>query len=244
MRQSRATGFSALGHNFQGDGKPDVGDDGNDDGDNGKGDDEWRPLEGENADLFDAGDGSSEEEDEGSEYEEEEDEGNDGEPKTKKRRKSHGSNEGANKNKKKKRTSKTGKRKLVKGSIGSRPAYNSDDSEAWDEEAEEDDDDEGAGRKKIKRLTKVHDDGDYKTYKRRVENYEKNRVKSKEKDVEFEGDSGGGNLKVPGELWAKLYPYQRTGVRWLWELHQQVRNGRKGGNGEMGVGDEEGWDVH
>ena len=112
------------------------------------------------------------------------------------------------------------KRKLVKGSVGSRPAFNPDDSDAWDEE--EDSDSDESSPKKIKRLPKVYDDGDYQSYKKRVASYEKNRVKTKEKDVEFEGDSGGGNLKVPGDLWVKLYPYQRTGVRWLWELHQQV----------------------
>ena len=126
----------------------------------------------------------------------------------------------SNDGKVKKKTSKTGKkRKLVKGSVGMRPTYN--ENESWID-SDEDDDDEESNRKKIKRLPKVYDDGDYKSFKRRMEKYEKTRVKSKDKDVEFEGDSGGGNLKVPGELWTKLYPYQRTGVRWLWELHQQV----------------------
>ena len=26
-------------------------------------------------------------------------------------------------------------------------------------------------------------------------------------------------LSVPDHLWKELYPYQRTGVKWLWELH-------------------------
>ena len=219
LRHSRATGFAKLGHNFDGDGQPDAGDDGND---NEAGDDEWRPFSGGEKDgLFDAEDASSSDDgDEGSGEEEDIDEigDEDGEPKAKRARKGEGVA------KKKKTSTKSGKRKLVKGSIGSRPVYQADDSEGWkDSDEEEEDDDDEVSPKKIKRLAKVHDDGDYKTYKKRVEKYKETRVKSKQKDVEFEGEGGGGNLKVPGETWAKLYPYQRTGVRWLWELHQQVR---------------------
>ncbi|ETE58895.1 DNA excision repair protein ERCC-6 [Ophiophagus hannah] len=52
---------------------------------------------------------------------------------------------------------------------------------------------------------------------------------SDESDAEFlEG------FKVPGSLFKKLYKYQQTGVRWLWELHCQQVGGILGD--EMGLG--------
>ncbi len=50
-----------------------------------------------------------------------------------------------------------------------------------------------------------------------------------EQDMEFEG-----GFKVPGSIWKKLYRYQKTGVKWLWELHQQEAGGIVGD--EMGLG--------
>jgi DNA excision repair protein ERCC-6 len=32
-------------------------------------------------------------------------------------------------------------------------------------------------------------------------------------------------LKAPGEVYARLFEYQRVGVKWLWELHQQNAGG-------------------
>ena len=43
-----------------------------------------------------------------------------------------------------------------------------------------------------------------------------------------------GGLRVPSPLWARLFPYQRTGVKWLWELHGQRVGGVVGD--EMGLG--------
>lgn len=37
-----------------------------------------------------------------------------------------------------------------------------------------------------------------------------------------EPDAVFGDLKVPGEIWVRLFKYQQVSVRWLWELHQQV----------------------
>ncbi|KAF7718077.1 Uncharacterized protein PECH_002413 [Penicillium ucsense] len=41
-------------------------------------------------------------------------------------------------------------------------------------------------------------------------------------------------LRVPGDIGRYLFPYQRTGVQWLWELHQQSVGGIIGD--EMGLG--------
>ncbi|KAH7949001.1 hypothetical protein HPB49_004159 [Dermacentor silvarum] len=41
-------------------------------------------------------------------------------------------------------------------------------------------------------------------------------------------------FRVPKVIWSKLYRYQQTGVRWLWELHRQGCGGIVGD--EMGLG--------
>ncbi len=43
-----------------------------------------------------------------------------------------------------------------------------------------------------------------------------------------------GGLRVPGALWGRLFAYQRTGLKWLWELHGQRVGGILGD--EMGLG--------
>ncbi|KAL7551243.1 hypothetical protein ACHAWF_014429 [Thalassiosira exigua] len=43
-----------------------------------------------------------------------------------------------------------------------------------------------------------------------------------------------GGLEVPGWVNDRLFPYQRTGVRWMWELHRQGAGGVVGD--EMGLG--------
>ncbi|CAG9466591.1 unnamed protein product [Pedinophyceae sp. YPF-701] len=48
-------------------------------------------------------------------------------------------------------------------------------------------------------------------------------------DVELEG-----GLRVPGVVYNRLFDYQRTGVKWLWELHSQRAGGILGD--EMGLG--------
>ncbi|KAJ5718763.1 DNA repair protein rhp26 [Penicillium malachiteum] len=42
------------------------------------------------------------------------------------------------------------------------------------------------------------------------------------------------DLKIPGDIAYHLFPYQKTGVQWLWELHQQSIGGIVGD--EMGLG--------
>mmetsp|Transcript_23904 Transcript_23904/g.40058 ORF Transcript_23904/g.40058 Transcript_23904/m.40058 type:complete len:1147 (-) Transcript_23904:25-3465(-) len=48
-------------------------------------------------------------------------------------------------------------------------------------------------------------------------------------DVVFDG-----GLKIPGRIYDKLFDYQRTGVKWMWELHCQNAGGIVGD--EMGLG--------
>ncbi|XP_067394966.1 DNA excision repair protein ERCC-6 [Emydura macquarii macquarii] len=113
-------------------------------------------------------------------------------------------------------------------------------------EAEEDEDffpsseeeeENTAGNRRVKRW---RDDGDEDYYKQRLRRWHKQRLKDKEErrmaeedfdesDAEF--DEG---FKVPGFLFRKLFKYQQTGVRWLWELHCQQAGGILGD--EMGLG--------
>jgi SNF2 family DNA or RNA helicase len=48
-------------------------------------------------------------------------------------------------------------------------------------------------------------------------------------EVEFEG-----GFKLAAATYNKLYDYQKTGVKWLWELHNQKTGGIIGD--EMGLG--------
>lgn len=48
-------------------------------------------------------------------------------------------------------------------------------------------------------------------------------------DVVFDG-----GFKVPGSIYGRLFDYQRTGLKWLWELHGQRAGGIIGD--EMGLG--------
>ncbi|KFZ62302.1 DNA excision repair protein ERCC-6 [Podiceps cristatus] len=92
------------------------------------------------------------------------------------------------------------------------------------------------GKRKVKRW---RDDGDVDSYKQRLRRWQKERLKDKEhriaeelsseSDTEFEE-----GFKVPGFLFKKLFKYQQTGVRWLWELHCQQAGGILGD--EMGLG--------
>ncbi|KAE8591723.1 hypothetical protein XENTR_v10018547 [Xenopus tropicalis] len=86
---------------------------------------------------------------------------------------------------------------------------------------------------------RCRDDGNAQLYKQRLRQWHKQREKEKEEriateesedsDVEF--DEG---FSIPCSIWKKLYKYQQTGVRWLWELHCQQAGGILGD--EMGLG--------
>ena len=99
-----------------------------------------------------------------------------------------------------------------------------------------------------KRKNTMEDDGNNESFDKRVDDWEKKNPKKKLKkkidledkdedydedfecdDVEFEG-----GLKLPAELYEKLYDYQQTGVKWLWELYCQEAGGIIAD--EMGLG--------
>lgn len=113
------------------------------------------------------------------------------------------------------------------------PARESDDnfSPSSGEEAEATEGEGETGRK----VVRCRDDGDEDYYKQRLRRWKKleKHLKleddSEESDAEF--DEG---FKVPGFLFKKLFKYQQTGVRWLWELHCQQAGGILGD--EMGLG--------
>ncbi|XP_039995775.1 DNA excision repair protein ERCC-6 [Xiphias gladius] len=122
---------------------------------------------------------------------------------------------------------------------------------------------EGRGRKKVKKKEdseeeycpessdegenekgkekKCKDDGDVEYYRQRIRRWKRQRLREREEkrergeeltdDSDAEFDEG---FKVPGFLWKKLYKYQQTGVRWMWELHCQQAGGILGD--EMGLG--------
>uniref|UniRef100_A0A061RWX5 DNA excision repair protein ERCC-6 n=2 Tax=Tetraselmis sp. GSL018 TaxID=582737 RepID=A0A061RWX5_9CHLO len=79
-----------------------------------------------------------------------------------------------------------------------------------------------------------YDDEDDDAFDERVELYlddagrEEAEAGSRE-DVEFDG-----GYKIPGTVWERLFEYQKTGVKWLWELHTQKAGGIIGD--EMGLG--------
>ncbi|XP_032347568.1 DNA excision repair protein ERCC-6 isoform X1 [Camelus ferus] len=94
----------------------------------------------------------------------------------------------------------------------------------------------GGGRKVVRR----RDDGDEDYYKQRLRRWNKLRLQDKEKRLTLEEDSEESEaefdegFKMPGFLFKKLFKYQQTGVRWLWELHCQQAGGILGD--EMGLG--------
>ncbi|XP_044069023.1 DNA excision repair protein ERCC-6 isoform X2 [Siniperca chuatsi] len=122
---------------------------------------------------------------------------------------------------------------------------------------------EGKGRKKIKKKEeseeeycpessdeekdekskdkKCKDDGDVEYYRQRIRRWKRQHLREREEkrergeeltdDSDEEFDEG---FKVPGFLWKKLFKYQQTGVRWMWELHCQQAGGILGD--EMGLG--------
>uniref|UniRef100_A0A3P8TLN1 DNA excision repair protein ERCC-6 n=1 Tax=Amphiprion percula TaxID=161767 RepID=A0A3P8TLN1_AMPPE len=102
------------------------------------------------------------------------------------------------------------------------------------ESSDEDEDDNGKAKR-------VKDDGDVEYYRQRIRKWKRQRLREREEkrergeeltdDSDAEFDEG---FKVPGFLWKKLYKYQQTGVRWMWELHCQQAGGILGD--EMGLG--------
>ncbi|KAG0730219.1 DNA excision repair protein ERCC-6 [Chionoecetes opilio] len=100
--------------------------------------------------------------------------------------------------------------------------------------------------KKKQKNMKAKDDGNIAEYMKRIEAWKKERLKKKQDkilkgedlDSEEEEEQGyeqfTGGYKVPLLIWNKLYKYQKTCVRWLWELQSQGCGGILGD--EMGLG--------
>nr|XP_048276833.1 DNA excision repair protein ERCC-6 isoform X1 [Myodes glareolus]XP_048276834.1 DNA excision repair protein ERCC-6 isoform X1 [Myodes glareolus]XP_048276835.1 DNA excision repair protein ERCC-6 isoform X1 [Myodes glareolus]XP_048276836.1 DNA excision repair protein ERCC-6 isoform X1 [Myodes glareolus]XP_048276837.1 DNA excision repair protein ERCC-6 isoform X1 [Myodes glareolus]XP_048276838.1 DNA excision repair protein ERCC-6 isoform X1 [Myodes glareolus]XP_048276839.1 DNA excision repair len=94
----------------------------------------------------------------------------------------------------------------------------------------------GGGRK----VARCPDDGDEDCYKQRLRRWNQLRLQEKEQRPKLDDDSEESDtefdegFRVPGFLFKKLFKYQQTGVRWLWELHCQQAGGILGD--EMGLG--------
>ncbi|CAG5128960.1 unnamed protein product [Candidula unifasciata] len=95
-------------------------------------------------------------------------------------------------------------------------------------------------RTKVKRdksIRQEKDDADAESYQKRLfrqqklDQLEEGQDADSDNDPEAEFDGG---FQVPRKLWKKLFNYQKTGVRWLWELHCQQAGGIVGD--EMGLG--------
>uniref|UniRef100_A0A3P8NY72 DNA excision repair protein ERCC-6 n=1 Tax=Astatotilapia calliptera TaxID=8154 RepID=A0A3P8NY72_ASTCA len=113
---------------------------------------------------------------------------------------------------------------------GRKKVKKSDSEEEYHPESTDEEDDDKGKPKKYK------DDGDLEYYRwkrQRLREREEKRERGEEltDDSDAEFDEG---FKVPGFLWKKLYKYQQTGVRWMWELHCQQAGGILGD--EMGLG--------
>ncbi|XP_007936801.1 DNA excision repair protein ERCC-6 [Orycteropus afer afer] len=96
------------------------------------------------------------------------------------------------------------------------------------------------GRGGSRKTVRWRDDGDEDYYKQRLRRWNKLRLQDKEKYLKLEDNSEDSDaefdegFKMPGFLFRKLFKYQQTGVRWLWELHCQQAGGILGD--EMGLG--------
>ncbi|XP_045212633.2 DNA excision repair protein ERCC-6-like [Mercenaria mercenaria] len=126
------------------------------------------------------------------------------------------------------------KNKKKKGwsKVHNRPIYRS--------HSEDSDSDAGERLPRAKAIRKYRDDGHEEYFEERMEKFHKSelfkqkareagRMSDSEDDEEFDG-----GMKVPGRIWSKLYKYQKTCVKWLWELHCQQAGGIVGD--EMGLG--------
>ncbi|XP_029419905.1 DNA excision repair protein ERCC-6 isoform X2 [Nannospalax galili] len=129
-------------------------------------------------------------------------------------------------------------RPLCKGQKRQKVPVQEVDDDFFPSSGEEDEAVEGGrgGRK----VVRCRDDGDEDYYKQRLRRWNKLRLQDREECLKLEDDSEESDadfdegFKVPGFLFKKLFKYQQTGVRWLWELHCQQAGGILGD--EMGLG--------
>uniref|UniRef100_A0A915PJK8 Helicase ATP-binding domain-containing protein n=1 Tax=Setaria digitata TaxID=48799 RepID=A0A915PJK8_9BILA len=95
-------------------------------------------------------------------------------------------------------------------------------------------------RKTRKVNRKERDDGDSDYFKRRIQAHlaevELSKFENGGNNLQGKGDFHEleNGIKVPNDCWKKLYKYQKTGVRWLNELHNQCVGGILAD--EMGLG--------
>lgn len=117
-----------------------------------------------------------------------------------------------------------------------------DDSDDIDYETDSDVQKDNDLEKDIKGK-KVKDDGDFKTYARRIKALNRARAQIRLDNILDDGTEFkqldelvdiDGSLQIPKDVWDNLYEHQKTGVRWLWELHQLGTGGILGD--EMGLG--------
>ncbi|CAL8097187.1 unnamed protein product [Calicophoron daubneyi] len=97
--------------------------------------------------------------------------------------------------------------------------------------------------RKIRKLrqTKYVDDASTKSFQQRLQRRRRLEVLEEQLAMEHgelhvpppDGQLAG-NFFIPGRIWSQLYDYQRSGVSWLWKLHQQRTGGILGD--EMGLG--------
>ncbi|XP_040826264.1 DNA excision repair protein ERCC-6 [Ochotona curzoniae] len=106
--------------------------------------------------------------------------------------------------------------------------------------SEEDVDAPAAGPGRGRKVARCRDDGDENYYRQRLRRWNKLRLRDRKERAQAEADSEESDaefdegFRVPGFLFKKLFKYQQTGVRWLWELHCQQAGGILGD--EMGLG--------
>ncbi|KAM4591881.1 DNA excision repair protein ERCC-6 [Odontesthes bonariensis] len=125
-------------------------------------------------------------------------------------------------------------KRKTEGRRGRKLKKKDSEEEYCPESSDEEEDDKG-------KAMKSKDDGDVEYYRQRIRRWKRQRLREREEkrergeeltdDSDAEFDEG---FKVPGFLWKKLYKYQQTGVRWMWELHCQQAGGILGD--EMGLG--------
>ncbi|KAM8924591.1 DNA excision repair protein ERCC-6 [Pelodytes ibericus] len=123
--------------------------------------------------------------------------------------------------------------------LGQKPVIKRQRNKAVDPEFLPSSGDDEEDLSRLGKNRRYNDDGNAKMYKQRFRRWQRQRALEAEQraggdelddsDVEF--DEG---FRIPGALWKKLYKYQQTGVRWLWELHCQQAGGILGD--EMGLG--------
>ena len=111
------------------------------------------------------------------------------------------------------------KKEAKKSSKPQRRLYDEDEVGWRTDDSDFDGTDDEAETPKRKR-TRHGDDGDKDLYLARVTAWQQKRSEDdKSLDGRYEELEGG--LRVPSSLWKKLYNYQRVGVQWMFELHQQ-----------------------